>query len=54
MTSVICASVLGFKSYLLITFIIFKSLGASWNTFVVASDVFFTTLIVVEDCSYLY
>jgi hypothetical protein len=52
--SVICASVLGFKSYLLVTLIILNSLGASWITFVVASDVFLMTLRVVGDCLYHY
>jgi hypothetical protein len=52
--SFISASVLGFKSYLLITFIFLKSLGASWITFVAASDVFITSLLVVEVCPYLY
>ncbi len=52
--SVVCASVLGFKIFLMIIFIVLNSLGAYWITFVVASGVFIMTLKIVGDSLYQY
>ena len=50
----IYAVVLGTKSSLLITFNNCKALCASWISLIVASDVCFTTLVIVEVGSDLY